>query len=272
MGFKLVSGGSPDLWIGQFEIFDKKTFAHGISTKHGGRSKGYFSSLNLGLHVEDKAEDVIENRRIFCKALGVNPENTATCQQVHGNNIARITKENIGAGFRDFNQAIADTDALITNEPGVPLMLFFADCTPILIADPVHKAVGLAHGGWKGTLGAIALKTVEAMGREFGSQPEDMVAAIGPSIGVCCYQVGREVADKFRNAFPDMADRILHVQGEDIHLDLQETNTLLLEKAGLKPENIDNAGVCTCCNSSQFFSYRADRGKTGRIAAVISVK
>ena len=260
------------MWIGQFDIFDKNTFAHGISTRHGGRSKGYFSSLNLGLHVEDKAEDVIENRRIFCQALGLNPENTATCQQVHGSNIARISKEDIGAGFRDFSRAIADTDALITNEPGVPLMLFFADCTPILIADPVHKAVGLAHGGWKGTLGAIALKTVEAMNKEFGSRPEDMVAAIGPSIGLCCYQVGREVADKFREAFPDFADRILHVQGEDIHLDLQGTNTLLLEKAGLKPENIENAGVCTCCNSSQFFSYRADNGKTGRIAAVISVK
>ncbi len=272
MGFKLVSGSRPDLWIGQFDIFDQKIFAHGISTRHGGRSKGYFSSLNLGLHVADNADDVIKNRRIFCKALGLNPENTATCQQVHGSHIARIFRADAGAGFRDFGDAIADTDALITNEPDVPLMLFFADCTPILIADPVHKAVGLAHGGWKGTLGAIAAKTVEAMGREFGSKPEDMVAAIGPSIGVCCYQVGKEVADKFQEAFPDMADRILHVQGADIHLDLQKTNTLLLEKAGLKPENIENAGVCTCCNSSQFFSYRADNGKTGRIAAVISVK
>lgn len=272
MGFRLVSGARPDLWIGQFDILDKKIFAHGISTRHGGRSRGCYSSLNLGLHVGDREDDVIENRRIFCKALGVDPENTATCQQVHGSKVARIRREDIGAGFRDFGKAIEDTDALITNIPGVPLMLFFADCTPILIADSVHKAVGLAHGGWKGTLAAIAAKTVEAMSREFGSRPKDMTAAIGPSIGPCCYQVGREVADRFREAFPDFADNILCIKGADIYLDLQKTNTLLLEKAGLRAENIENAGVCTCCNSSQFFSYRAEHGKTGRIAAVISVK
>ncbi|MGM9539356.1 peptidoglycan editing factor PgeF [Anaerovibrio sp.] len=273
MGFGLFSTVLPNLWVGRFDIFPGDLFVHGISTRHGGVSGGCYDSLNLGLHVEDRAEHVLANRRLFCKALGVTAESTVTCQQVHGADIMRVGAEDIGAGFADYNKAIAATDALITNERGVPLMLFFADCTPILLADPVKKAVGLAHGGWKGTVQSIAARTVEAMQREFGCQPADMLAAIGPSIGRCCYQVGEGVAERFKEAFPDFAAEILAENDSgDIHLDLQLCNIRQLEKAGLKPENIADAHVCTACNSSQFFSYRADNGKTGRIAAVIGVK
>ena len=152
-------------------------------------------------------------------------------------------------------------------------MLFFADCTPILLADPVNKAVGLAHGGWKGTVKSIAAKTVAAMAKEFGSNPAHMLAAIGPSIGSCCYQVGEGVAHQFREAFPEFAAEILEARPDGgIYLDLQLCNTRQLENAGLKRENIANAHTCTACNSKQFFSYRADNGKTGRIAAIIGVK
>lgn len=272
MSFALYNTEIKNLWLGSFDIFPRELFLHGISTRHGGVSLGAYDSLNLGLHVEDEKAAVLENRRRFCRMAGAEPERTATCQQVHGDRIARITAGEAGAGFDDYAGAIPDTDALITNEPGVPLMLFFADCTPILLADPVKKAVGLAHGGWKGTVKSIAAKTVAAMVKEFGSNPAHMLAAIGPSIGSCCYQVGESVASQFREAFPEFAEEILATGQDGIHLDLQLCNTRQLEKAGLRAENIANAQTCTACNHKQFFSYRADNGKTGRIAAIIGVK
>lgn len=272
MSFKLISGQRPNLWLGKFDIFPEELFTHAVSTRHGGVSAGAFNSLNLGLHVEDDAESVLQNRRLFAEALGVQPENITTCQQIHGDKIVRVKVAQKGAGFSDYAEAIADTDALITNEANVPLMLFFADCTPILLADPVKKAVGLAHGGWKGTVKSIAAKTVAAMVCEFGSNPNDILAAIGPSIGKCCYTVGEEVAEQFRQAFPWMAERILTHTEQGIKLDLQLCNTLLLQSVGVQAKYIENAHTCTACNNSQFFSYRADNGKTGRIAALISVK
>lgn len=273
MNFGLYNTALPDLWVGKFDIFPEDIFVHGISTRYGGVSCGPFDSLNLGLHVEDDADRVRENRRRFCRGLGVEAQAAVTCQQVHGDRIVRVTAENKGAGFLDYENAIADTDALITNEKGLALMLFFADCTPILLADPVHRAVGLAHGGWKGTVSSIAAKAVAAMAREFGSRPADMLAAIGPSVGSCCYQVGDEVATRFREAFPDFVGEILRDKGADgTYLDLQLCNTRQLETAGLQAKNIANAHVCTACNSRQFFSYRAYNGKTGRIAALIGVK
>lgn len=272
MSFSLKAGDSKNLWLGRFDIFPEDLFVHGISTRHGGVSTGAYASLNLGLHVSDEQAAVVENRRIFCKGLQVEPERTVTCQQVHGSNIVRVSKAEAGAGFADYETAIADTDALITNEVGLPLMLFFADCTPILLADPVHKAVGLAHGGWKGTVAAIAAQTVAMMRQEFGSRPEDLLAAIGPAIGPCCYAVGTEVAQQFRQAFPDFQAQILREEDGEIKLDLWQANALQLQAAGLKPEHIEVAGVCTACHNKQFFSYRADKGKTGRIAALICIR
>ena len=272
MGFKLTTANMPSIWVGTFDIFPKDKFIHAISTRHGGYSRGKYASLNLGLHVGDLHEDVIANRRAFCKALGIDGERTATCQQVHGHKVAVVDQSQAGAGFLDYELSIPDTDALITNVPELPLMLFFADCTPILLADPVHKAVGIAHGGWKGTFASIVEETVTAMEREYHSRPEDILAAIGPSIGSCCYQVGDDLAEKFSAKFPEFQKEILSGSKGNMHLDLQKANTLQLLRAGLKMNHIENAHVCTCCCSEQFFSYRADKGKTGRIAAVISVK
>ena len=145
MSFALYNTELNNLWLGRFDIFPDSLFFHGISTRHGGVSQGVYDSLNLGLHVEDEKDAVLENRRRFCRMVGAEPQRTATCQQVHGDRVVRITAKDAGAGFADYAGAIPDTDALITNEPGLPLMLFFADCTPILLADPVNKAVGLAH-------------------------------------------------------------------------------------------------------------------------------
>lgn len=275
MAFSLKYGGCPNLWIGKFDIFPDDIFVHGISTRHGGFSQYPFDSLNLGLHVEDDPSLVWRNRTAFFEGLDLYAGTMVTCQQVHGTNIAKVTIDDRGQGAKVYENAIPDTDALITNEPHLPLLLFFADCTPILIADPVKKAIGVAHGGWKGTVGAIAMKTVEAMKRNYGCNPADMLGAIGPAIGPCCYEVGIEVADRFRTTFPDMADEILHTSSTDENkwqLDLWRCNELQLIKAGLQPENIDVAEVCTACNNQQFFSYRADKGKTGRIGALLSIR
>lgn len=269
----MVSGQKNNLWIGKFSLFPDEVFVHGVSTRHGGVSQGCFDSLNLGLHVEDDAAAVKQNRDIFFDGLGLPPGKGVTCQQVHGSRIAKVTAADSGRGIYDYEEAIPQVDALVTNVPKLPLMLFFADCTPILLADPVSRAIGVAHGGWKGTVSSIAAKTVKRMEEEFGSRPENILAAIGPNIGACCYEVGDEVAQRFQEAFPLFKDKIL-VRGKSVkyHLDLAETNKRQLLQAGVAEENIDVAHVCTSCNNRQFFSYRGDHGQTGRIAAVLSIR
>lgn len=277
MGFCLKSGKRKNLWLGQFDIFSQDIFIHGVSTRNGGFSKGDFTSLNLGLHVNDDAELVWQNRAVFAKSLGAEPEKIVTCDQVHGDNIVKVTRKDAGKGAKVYAEAIKATDALITNEKGIPLMLFFADCTPIMIADPVKKAIGVAHGGWKGTVSSIAEKTVQAMVREYGCNPADMLASVGPAIGPCCYEVSADVAEKFMTAFPEMVEEILEpgknnaAEGK-YQLNLWRCNELQLVKAGLKKENIESAEVCTACNNRQFFSYRADKGKTGRIGALLCLR
>lgn len=260
----------------QFNVLKKydDILIHAVSSRHGGFSTGEFSSLNLGLHVNDNPDTVWKNRAAFCELLGVDAEKMITCQQVHGDNIVRVAAEDAGRGKKVYSDAIPDTDALITNEKQLPIMLFFADCTPILIADPVAGAIGVAHGGWKGTVAGIAMKTVEAMVKEFGSNPADMVAGIGPAVGPCCYEVSEDVADKFSAAFPDMTEKILLSTGNagKYKLNLWKCNELQLLKAGLKQENVEVAGLCTSCNSQRFFSYRADKGKTGRIGALLCLR
>lgn len=275
MSFSLKYGGKGNLWIGQFSVFPEDLFIHGVSTRHGGFSKGDFDSLNLGMHVNDGVLEVWENRSDFCEALEVEPSDLVTCEQVHGDNVVKVTREDAGKGACNYETAIKETDALITNERNLPLMLFFADCTPIMIADPVKKVIGVAHGGWKGTVSYIAIKTVGAMIREYGCKPEDMVASVGPAIGPCCYEVGDEVAEQFRKSFPEMEKEILAPSPEHkgkFQLNLWRCNELQLQSVGLKKENIDSAEVCTACNNKQFFSYRADKGKTGRIGALLCLR
>lgn len=263
-----------DTWYGKFSIFPEDKVTHAISTRFGGFSKEPFNGLNLALHVGDNADDVIKNREQFCKGLQLDAKNMTTCQQVHGNNIACITEEYIGAGAFSMDNTILDTDALITNVKNVPLSLFFADCTPILIYDPVQHVIGAAHGGWRGTVSSIAFFTVRKMQKEFGTKAYDCLASIGPSIGACCYEIGDEVAAQFEEVFRDCSSLILkrNAKTNKYHLDLWTANALMLQRAGLYPENIDVANVCTCCNSDIFFSYRADKGKTGRITATIALK
>lgn len=263
-----------NLWYGRFSVFPQDKVIHAVSTRFCGVSSAPFDGLNLALHVGDNETAVLKNRRLFSAGLGLEPSYITTCQQVHGNKVACITKENIGAGAFSLNDTIKDTDALITNLQGAALTLFFADCTPIMLYDPVHHAVGAAHGGWRGTAGEISLHTLEMMHEQFGTNPADCLASVGPNIGPCCYEIGDEVAQIFKNLYEKDSSLILRRDetSQKYHLDLQKANVLTLQKAGLKAQNIDTADTCTACNSGIFFSYRADRGKTGRIACIIALK
>ena len=271
MSFYLEKQGS-NIWHGKFSSFVLPGLVHGISTRFGGVSKAPYAAMNLALHTGDVAQDVWKNRRLFCESLGLCAERLCTPEQVHGEQIVRVMSAHAGRGSREYMDALPQTDALITNERNLPLLLCFADCTPLLFYDPEHHAVGAAHGGWRGTVQKIGQKTVLAMQQQFGTRPEACLAAIGPSIGPCCYEVGEEVAGRFRAAFGNRAAELLHETDGGIHLDLWQANQVQLEEIGMDVQNIDRADTCTACNSDIFFSYRADQGTTGRIGAMIALK
>ncbi len=272
MAFVLHKDKGGTAQYGTFSIFPEGKVVHAISVRFGGVSKAPYDSMNLAQHVGDDAAAVIENRRQFLGTLGLSFDRLTTPEQVHGDRILRVSEAEAGRGRLSYAEAIPATDALMTDTSDLPIMLCFADCTPVLLFDPVHRAAAIAHGGWKGTVLSIAAKTVRAMTDAFGTRPEDCLAAIGPAIGPCCYEVGDEVAGEFRNAFPQFAAEILSEQNGTIHLDLWNANRLQLEEAGLLPGHIEMAETCTSCHSRTFFSYRAEGPRTGRIAAVMAVQ
>lgn len=261
-----------NLWRGRFTSFADNICQHGFSGRLGGVSDAPYQSLNMGLHVGDNPETVWQNRQRFCQALAVDVTKVVSPEQIHGAVVKRVTAADRGRGAKVYAEAIAGTDALITNEPGLPLLLCFADCTPVIFLDPEKKAVGIAHAGWKGTVAKIAAKTVAQMTAEFGSKPQDILAGIGPAIGPCCYEVGPEVAARFVEAFPAEQAAIIQEKAGHVHVNLWEANRSQLLQAGLKPENIEVAAACTACEHQWYFSYRADGGHTGRLAAVIALK
>jgi len=256
----------------RFNVYQGHPVRAAFSTRSGGVSEGSLSTLNLGLHVGDDPNRVIENRHRFCGALGIDAETLVCGEQVHGNRVAVVGRSDLGRGALDRASAIPLTDALVTADPGVPLAAFFADCVPLLFYDPGQHVIGLAHAGWRGTENRIGLETVRMMQERFGVEPYRLLAAIGPSIGACCYPVGNEVRIRFAAAFGADAGILRQTVGEAWMLDLWAANRLVLLEAGLQPENIELAGVCTACHSTQYFSYRAHNGQTGRQAALITLE
>lgn len=240
---------------------------HACTDRHGGVSDEPFRSLNLGLHVGDDEDRVRTNREKVCRALGVDAASLVVGEQVHGTNVARVDAAHRGRGARRAVDAIPGVDALITDSPGVVLFGLFADCVPVLLYDPERRAIGLAHAGWKGTVGHIAGGTVRAMANAFGSRPQACFAAIGPSIGPCCYEVGQDVAARFQEADAT----VVHRRGNGYYVDLWTANVRQLEAAGVPTDQITVARLCTRCVKEQFFSHRGDGGRTGRIAAAIGL-
>jgi len=244
------------------EEAEEGIFIQGVFTRQGGVSRGLWRGLNVGYTVGDEPQAVEANHHRICQALGIPREAITTAQQVHGAQVARVKPGDRGAIF-------SATDGLITDVAGVVLMLRFADCVPLLFFDPHRPAVGLAHAGWQGTLAGIASQMVRAMQAAFSSQPEELIAGIGPAIGSCCYRIGQELVDRVQVQFPQWPDLIRWQDGVP-YFDLRSANRRQLEAAGVR--SIAVAECCTACHVEEFFSHRAERGRTGRFATVIGLR
>lgn len=243
---------------------------HGFSTRLGGVSSGVLSSLNLGLHTEDSRQHVDENYSRFCSAVGVEKKKLILPRQVHSAEVKIVSRCDEGKGFARESD-LGDFDALITAEPGLPIGVFYADCTPILFLDPVKRVVAAVHSGWRGTYARIGRKTVQMMRRSFGCCPENILAAFGPSIKKCHFEVGSDVFVQFCEGF---GTRNLHTSkavGDKFYVDTDLLNRQQLLEEGLREENISFCNLCTFCHHDRFFSHRADGGRTGRMCAVIKL-
>lgn len=256
-------------------LIDIPFITHGFSTRLGGVSTGMFSSLNLGAGssvYHDSSDNIKENFIRITESIGVEPDSLVISDQVHKTVVRLVNYNDRGKGFivpRDYKEI----DGLITNTPNVTLVTKYADCVPLFFVDPVKKAIGLSHSGWKGTVGRIGQITVYEMGRAFDSNPKDIIAVIGPSICADCYEVGEEVAVKFMDAFPDNTSAILLKNDKGRYqLNLWEANRRVLLDAGLSDEHIHISKVCTSCNHELLFSHRKTGGKRGSLAAFLAIK
>lgn len=248
-----------------------KGVVHAVSARHGGVSRGVFQTLNLAFHVGDEPQAVLENRRRVCRAIGVPLNSLVAGAQVHGNAVAWVTAAHRGRGAYDAASALPDTDALITDVPGIVLAAFSADCPLVALVDPVRGAIGLAHASRRGTFGLIAARTVRAMERLLGSRPGDLLAAIAPSIGPCCYEVGEEVLAEATAKMSGVERFFTRAEGR-LRLNLWAANAAQLAESGIPPQQIEVAAVCTRCRSEEFFSYRASGGRTGRFALLLGLR
>ena len=247
--------------------------AHAFSTRLGGVSKGDFATMNFSFTRGDNPDDVLENYRRMAAALGVDRERMVLTWQTHTTNVRRVTEEDEGKGIvrdRDYR----DVDGLITDIPGITLVTFFADCVPLYFLDPVHKAIGLSHSGWRGTVKRMGQGTVDAMKEAFGTRPEDIIACIGPSICGDCYEVGEEVADEFADAFHEKYHDVilLKKQNGKYQLDLWKANEIVLKEAGIKGDYLAVTNICTYCNPQLLFSHRRTAERRGNLCAFLSLK
>lgn len=246
---------------------------HGFSTRLGGVSKDCFSTMNLSFTRGDAEEDVRENYRRITAAMGVKCEDLVFSQQTHTTNVRVVKEEDRGMGFTR-KLEYTDVDGLVTNVPGICLVTFYADCVPLYFVDPVKKAIGLSHSGWRGTVGKIGKVTVEKMQEEYGSNPEDIIAAIGPSICQDCYEVSQEVIEQFQEHFAEEDWPSLFYKKENgkYQLNLWKANELIFKEAGILPEHIAVTNVCTHCNSEVLYSHRRTGNQRGNLAAFLALK
>ncbi|PQV65121.1 hypothetical protein B1R32_102128 [Abditibacterium utsteinense] len=236
---------------------------HAVTTRDGGISSGEYASLNLAFHVGDEPEKVRENRRILSRELGFEIENLVAAQQVHGDGVRIVSTKNQGSGARDFQSAIPNTDALITDKKNLPLLILVADCAPILLVDPKNQVLAVVHAGWRGALAKIASKTVLKMHSNFGSAPEDILAGIGPCLSTENLEIGFEVAAQI-----EAVDANAIVSGfEKPHLDLRGLIERDLQSAGIIPQKMETMLFCTK-DDARFFSHRGQNGVTGRFGIV----
>ena len=232
---------------------------HGCFTRLGGVSRPPFATLNVGASVGDDPAAVAANRQRCLAVLGLEGASVVSPCQVHGATVARVGRAQAG-------QVVPATDGLVTGEPGVALLLRYADCVPILLYDRERQAVGLLHAGWRGTLGGIAARGVAAMQEHFGSPPGRLWAGIGPAIGPCCYQVSADLAEAFAGRF---GSQVVQERPDGAYLDLVAANVLALAEAGAR--RLERADLCTACHPEEFFSHRRHGGQTGRLAVIVGL-
>ena len=246
---------------------------HGFSTRIGGVSEGYLGSMNLSFTRGDKEEAVRENYMRMAKALRVDADSFVFSQQTHTTNVRAVRFQDKGRGLLT-PLTYQDVDGLITNVPGLTLTTFYADCVPLYFVDPVHKAIGLSHSGWRGTVGRMGAVTLQRMQEEYGTDPANVIAAIGPSICQDCYEVSEDVIQEFQNAFEPKFHKQLFYRKENgkYQLNLWAANEIVLTEAGVPREQIAITNVCTCCNGDKLFSHRASQGKRGNLAAFLALK
>lgn len=243
--------------------FDTLQIRHALFTRHGGVSPNPWGSLNVGGTVGDDLERVRKNRILSFETLGCAPESIFDVWQIHSADVV------CARAPRPADESYRQADVILTDQPNVTLFMRFADCVPILLHDPRRGVVGLAHAGWMGTLRDVARVTVEAMHKNYGSNPADIVAGIGPSIGPDHYEIGADVILQVMQKHADESNLFLQSQRGKIHFDLWEANRLSLERAGVC--QIEVSGICTACHTEDWFSHRAEKGRTGRFGALISL-
>lgn len=273
------SAKAPSLFLLSKWMKQNNRLTAGFSGREGGVSDAPWKSLNIGLHVEDSHENVVANRRSLTDAINW-PFEAWTCgEQVHGNRVAQVTPKDRGKGREMLSDSLAGVDALMTNVPDVLLTSFYADCVPLYFYAPDAGAVALAHAGWRGTVGEIARETVEAMKAEYGVKPDELIAAIGPSIDSCCYEVDGmvigEVAGVLAKLGLEQSSKQLCLQPKEngkAYLNLKEINRQIMIKAGILPSRIELSNWCTGCRRDLFFSHRMEGGRTGRMASWIGIR
>lgn len=243
---------------------------HGFSTRLGGVSQGVFQTLNLSFYRGDDEKAVEENYNRILRELGMEHATVIFSDQVHDTIVHKVTEEDFPTTNK-YERKLTGIDGLITNLPNVALVTSYADCVPLYFVDPVNRCIGLSHSGWKGTVNKIGCKTIEAMTKEYGTNSEDVIAVIGPSICFDCYEVSEDVAQAFQVNFSrEQVAQFLFDKGNGKYqLDLWQVNKCILKEANIKEENIIISELCTCCNSSLFFSHRASNGKRGNLAAFL---
>lgn len=252
----------------EYLISENISCPHGFTTRFGGVSRGHLASMNIGIHRGDMPENVVKNYEILGESLGFDVKNLVLSHQTHTDIVRVVNGKDAGAGL--FAPELGECDALITNTPGLALVVFTADCTPILLHDPVTGAVGAVHAGWRGTAAQIAGKAVAAMAREFGCRPGDIRAAIGPNIGFCCFQTHADVPRAMVASFGSEAKQWIRPSGEKYYVNLKALNALALRRAGVTQIQISED--CTVCQSHRFWSHRVTQGERGSQGAIIVCK
>lgn len=243
---------------------------HAFSTRHGGVSRGDAASMNLSFNKDKSREAVIRNFEILCGAVGIKTENLVLSHQTHTNNVITVNESHRGTGI--FKEPFCDVDGMVTNCKEVALVTQYADCTPLVFCDPVKKVIAASHAGWRGTVKLIGKCTVDKMVNEFGCNPKDIIAGIGPCIGECCYEVDDPVIDEFKKLdFLSLSKFVTPKADGKYMLNLTEANRQILVYSGIDENNIDVNDICTCCNSEDLHSHRATAGKRGNLALIIEL-